>query len=360
MISCDDGENTTLSDADDPYVGVKCVILREQQIGRIGLSCRSEGRQRTGVRSRGSGLASVVTLTTPCRANPLMEGVPEPSSELEEKLTIDGSAHQAWNPGEDKVARGESPRQDATSPHVSLRQAARPVIVAHGILSKQRLVASALAEEAEALLDLTENLLRKLGWVHLLSTGFAQPVAAPAQTDQADRLVEAYAHVGMSWALVVSSVTKLAELLIDECDWSTAHLLAELVAESGEATIAKHIETLIGDARNVRFSAELAAIRAHPGMTAAEVREVVARLSELPKHPQRKSAIIARRMYLISSVYEVASQSKVESAITLANTLYGRGDTLQKHTSLEDHSDYKLPEETLFAEILTILQLCEG
>lgn len=106
MISCDDGENTTLSDADDPYVGVKCVILREQQIGRIGLSCRSEGRQRTGVRSRGSGLASVVTLTTPCRANPLMEGVPEPSSELEEKLTIDGSAHQAWNPGEDKVARG--------------------------------------------------------------------------------------------------------------------------------------------------------------------------------------------------------------------------------------------------------------
>lgn len=164
----------------------------------------------------------------------------------------------------------------------------------------------------------------------------------------------------MSWALVVSSVTKLAELLIDECDWSTAHLLAELVAESGEATIAKHIETLIGDARNVRFSAELAAIRAHPGMTAAEVREVVARLSELPKHPQRKSAIIARRMYLISSVYEVASQSKVESAITLANTLYGRGDTLQKHTSLEDHSDYKLPEETLFAEILTILQLCEG
>ncbi len=150
---------------------------------------------------------------------------------------------------ENMVADRNPARQDATSPHVSLRQAVRPVIVAYGILSSKRQAAGELAEEAETLLDATEQLLRKLGLVHLLTAGGRSADPDGVQTDQTQRLVEAYAYAGMSWAKVMSSVTKLAELLMDEGDWAAARFLAGMVEESGEAKVAKHIGSLLDNAR---------------------------------------------------------------------------------------------------------------
>ena len=66
--------------------------------------------------------------------------------------------------------------QEVTSPTVSLRQAVRPAIVAYGILSHEQQVAGALPEEAEALLEATEDLLRKLGLTRLFTPGGRQVI----------------------------------------------------------------------------------------------------------------------------------------------------------------------------------------
>jgi hypothetical protein len=257
------------------------------------------------------------------------------------------------------VAKREPPRPDVTSPQVSLRQAVRPVIVAYGILSNQRSAASALAAEAQTLLDLSENLLRKLGLVHLLTAGSARP-DGPAQTDQADRLVEAYAQVGMSWALVVSGVTRLAERLIDDADWPTARLLANLMTESGEAGVAKHIETLVDAAQEARVSAQLARIRFHTAMSAAEVRQAVDILMGLEIGPRRERAIKTFRTFLTASAVNIARQTQDYSAQSLAQDLVNRCKTLNNNPVLEDHPNYGLPEERLFAGLITVLDMCGG
>ncbi len=64
----------------------------------------------------------------------------------------------------------EAAPQDLTAPQVSLRQAVRPVIVAYGVLLRQRQAAGELVEEAESLQSATEELLRKLGLVLLLTS----------------------------------------------------------------------------------------------------------------------------------------------------------------------------------------------
>lgn len=248
--------------------------------------------------------------------------------------------------------------QDATVPHLSLRQVVRPVIVAHGILSSEQLAASALADEAKTLCELTEELLRKLGRVHLLTAGSASPPGDPEQSLIADRLIEAYAQAGMSWARVISSVTRLADLLLGDGDWAAARLIAALMAEAGEIAVAKHIKSVIAEAERAHFDEDLAAIRVHSAMTAAEIRAAVSGLSSLPEHGIRKQAIIDRRVGLVTSVRTIAQNSGNGSAVSIANGLSQKVDTLVSHPILEDHADYKLPEQRLFSEVLTILDLC--
>lgn len=256
------------------------------------------------------------------------------------------------------VAKREGSRQDTALPHVSLRQAVRPVIVAHGILSSEQLAVSALADEAKTLCELTEELLRKLGRVHLLTASSTGLPGDPEQADTANRLIEAYAQAGMSWARVLSSVNTLADLLIGVCDWAAVRLIADLLAEAGETAVSKHIERVLTEAQDARFRAQLVAIRAHPAMAAAEIRAAVTGLSSMPTHPERKQAIIDRRMHLVTSVRTIASSSGVEPAKALASALWTKADRLARRPDWEDSEDAKLAENKLFPEILTILDLC--
>jgi hypothetical protein len=256
-----------------------------------------------------------------------------------------------------KVVKQRASRQDPTLPLVSMRQAVRPVIVAHGILSNQQEAAGALADEAKLLCELTEELLRKLGRVHLLTAGSAALPSDAERTDMASRLVEAYSQVGMSWARVLSSAAKLADWLIGECDWAAVRLIADLMAEAGETAVAKHIESLLGEAQEERFRTGLAAVRTYPGMTAAEVRAALGELSSLPAHPEKELAIKDRRWNLILSVEQIAKSSGVESAATLAAELSGTAQTVMKYPYLEEDEGYKLPENRLFPKILNILDL---
>jgi hypothetical protein len=249
------------------------------------------------------------------------------------------------------VAGRKSAVRDATAPHVTLRQAVRPVVVAHGILSSEQLAAGALAEEAKNLVDLTEELLRKLGRVHLL-TASAAVADGPPKADTADRLVEAYANAGMWWARVLSSVTRLAEVLIDEGDWATAGLLAQVISEAGETAIAQHIE-------EVGFRAARAAIRTHLSMSAAEIREAVARLSALPRHPERESIIKSRRLHLAASALAVAQNSKIPAATNNLKDTCSRLNMLNQNPQFEILPNYQIPEESaFFAQVLATLDLC--
>lgn len=255
------------------------------------------------------------------------------------------------------MAKREPLPKDATALHVTLRQAVRPVVVAHGILSRQQLAAGELAEEAKALCDLTEEMLRGLGRIHLLTA--PAPVAnSPAKTDLADRLVDAYASAGMSWARVLSSVTRLAELLVEEGDWAPAGLLARLVTETGETTVAEHIDRIVSQARDEEFRGQLAAIQTHLTMTPVEIRKAVTLLSALPEHPERESIIISRRLHLVYSVNFIVKNTGIQAAINIMSDLYNRTNTLSQHKGLEHHADYRLPESRLFPELLATLDLC--
>lgn len=256
------------------------------------------------------------------------------------------------------MAKQGASRQDAALPHVSLRQAVRPVIVAHGILSSEQLAAGDLADEAKALCDLTEELLRKLGRVHLLTASSAAPHGGPEHADTAHRLIEAYAQAGMSWARVLSSVKTLADLLIGEFDWATARLLATLLAEADETAVARHIESAVDEAMKTSFSAQIAAIVSHPEMSPREVRHAISVLTALPEHPHRKYTIRTRRVYLVQSLEKIARESDVHAAVVLAKDLQRKVNSLVEHPSLEDHPNYVLPESEFFGRILAILDLC--
>lgn len=247
------------------------------------------------------------------------------------------------------MADRKASREDAASPHVSLRQAVRPVVVAYGVLLREQQTAGALKEEAETLLDATEELLRKLGLVHLLTAGAEGVIPDGVETDRAQRLVDAYAHTGMLWAKVLSSVTALAGLLIDQADWAAARLLADLIEESGEAKIAKYIESLLDNARKAR-------IRTHDAMSASQVREAITALRALDVE-ERPEYIEARRVSLVGSVRAIARQSGKSSAVQQADELNTR---LTNAILLSSLPEYALREDDLFATIIAILDLCKG
>jgi hypothetical protein len=256
------------------------------------------------------------------------------------------------------VAEREPPLQQTTALHVTLRQAVRPVIVAHGILSRQEVAAYALAEEAKALCDLTEELLRKLGRVDLLTAGSSVAQSDVAQGDMADRLVDAYAQAGMSWAKVLGSVTNLAARLADEHDCGTASLLAQVVAEAGETAVAKRIKQFIDEAKEAAAREQLANIRVHSLVSAVQIREAITRLGEIPEPSEREQAIRTRRGSLVTSVKTIAHQSESLIAQQLADDLFNRIQTLQVYPHYENNNFYpqfKFSEGSLFSEILTIL-----
>lgn len=249
------------------------------------------------------------------------------------------------------MGKREPSAQNGTTPHVTLRQAVRPVVVAHGILSNEQLAAGALAEEAANLVELTGELLRKLGRVHLL-TAPAAVTAGPPKADIADRLVEAYGSAGMAWARVLSSVTKLAELLIDEREWETAAFLARVISQTGEDAVSEHIGKIL-------FKAQ-ADIRTHPIMTADEIRDAVARLRSLPENPERGLIINSRGVHLADSALAIAQHLGNQAAIQLITDVRNRAATLSVYPSLASEPNCALSEQRLFSQVLATLDLCGG
>lgn len=233
-----------------------------------------------------------------------------------------------------------------------MRQAVRPVMMAYRILSDERLAASALAEEAQTLVTLTEDLLRRLGLVHLLTAGVARAADGTAPADRADSLVEAYARAGMSWAKVVSSVTRLAGLMIEEGDWESARRTASLLAESGERALAAHIESRLSEAL-------VTTVVIHAHMTAPEIRRAVSVLIALGDK-QREDAIRTWRVLLLQSAHSIAAAKQIKPAQELASQLWERANTLAPRPDLETHPAYSLPSEVLFTGLMTISDLCEG
>jgi hypothetical protein len=247
------------------------------------------------------------------------------------------------------VGKREHFAQDGTTPHVTLRQAVRPVVVAHAILSSEKPAAVALAEEAANLVELTEELLTKLGRVHLLTASAAITVDPP-RTGIEDRLIGAYARAGMSWALVVGSMTRLGELLIGEADWTACVLLARFMAEVGETAVAERIE-------RTRFGAQ-AAVQTHQNMTSGEIRGAISQLSSLSNLPKKASVIRSRRLHLTGSAHAIAQRRKIQGATALAAFYWNIAQYLSQNPGEEDgYSDCTLPER-LFPQILATLDMC--
>lgn len=258
------------------------------------------------------------------------------------------------------MADRKAARHDAASPYESLRQAVLPAIVAYRIVSDEQHAAGMLAQNAEKLLGTTEDLLGKLGRVHLLTARASHAPSGATSAGPEQHLVQAYASVGMSWAKVISAATRLAELLLEEGDWANVGLLAGLVAESGEVQVAQHIRGGLHQAQKKHFEEQVVRISVHEAMTAPEIREAVAMMRELGGDPKERSAAIRdRRIPLIISVDKIASEKGPDTARIMAGDLADRVRTHLRHPNLWDHPSYALPEDReLFMRILTILELC--
>ena len=254
--------------------------------------------------------------------------------------------------------KGSGAARPDAAPHVTLREAVRPAIVAYGILARQQQAAGTLVEEAQNLLELTEELLRKLGIVHLLGAGIATEPTGDVAGDQAGRLAAAYAAAGMAWARVVGSATELARCLIERNDWSEVAHMADLVAETGEIAAAEHIRDLAERA----VVALCGSIRTHRAMTAPETRAAAEALKSLDRRfgPHREEAIRLRRMDLVRCLETIAAKHPDRQALASMTQLRERLETLVRHPGLEDHGQYRVPEDELFNRIFTALDMIEG
>lgn len=126
-------------------------------------------------------------------------------------------------------------------PNLTLRQAVRPAIFAYGILSQQQSRGDALVNEANYLLGLTEDLLSKMGFVHLLAGEADVAGVTEGPGSQADRLAAAYANAGLSWAAVIASLMKLGEDLVSQGCESEVRRLANCLEACGETALAKEL-----------------------------------------------------------------------------------------------------------------------
>jgi hypothetical protein len=233
-------------------------------------------------------------------------------------------------------------------------------MVAYGILAREQSAGRALVEEAQALLDIAAELLRKLGLVHLLTAGAVAADGVGAPAGHADRLVEANAQTGLAWAKVVSSATKLAGLLMDEEDWATARLVADLLSAAGEAEVGKHIGAQLENAMRTNLEARIGSVRVHNAMEPAEIRSAVAVLRELGTSLHAEALIVSWRTFLITSASTIARQEQVQVAIPLAQDLVNRNNAITHSPALASHPNYRLPHETLFSQLLAILSMCEA
>jgi hypothetical protein len=181
----------------------------------------------------------------------------------------------------------------AASPYLSLRQAARPAILAHGLLAGDQERAGKLAAECEDLLFLTRELLKAAGRARILTAG-PVPETPDESGDRQARLLDAYADAGLLWAKVVGSVLALAGVLIERGDWDDVRRLAGCLAGAGEDDAALELRIELGKAMWARHDQALRAIgnRMSPAAIGAAIDALRAVLRDVPEaYPDRNRQV---------------------------------------------------------------------
>jgi hypothetical protein len=164
------------------------------------------------------------------------------------------------------------------SPYLSLRQAVRPLIFAHALLTREQERAGELAEECRRLRQLTQELLEAAALVHLLSPEKGVEVVGREGDKRSRMVVEAYAKAGLMWAEVIGSAIGLADALIDNGRWKDVHRLADFLDAAAEPTAAKDLRTRAAAAAKRANASRLAHI--HPTMTGPEIASAIRALQD--------------------------------------------------------------------------------
>ena len=163
----------------------------------------------------------------------------------------------------------------AVSPSLSLREAVRPLIFAHALLTREQDLAGELAKECRKLEQLTRKALEAAALVHLLAP---DTVADDTDTSRQDRVIGAYAKAATSWAEVTGTAIALADALLDAGRPDDVYRLAGFLEAAGEPAAAQDLSAR-ADAV-VKRSLEARLGRIHDIMTEPEITAAIEALRE--------------------------------------------------------------------------------
>jgi hypothetical protein len=206
-------------------------------------------------------------------------------------------------PQEHTIQPGDDP-----PPYLSLRRAVRPAIAAHFLLAGEQDRAGELAAECEALVLLTQDLLKAAGQARLLTPEPGHDLPGNCGGDRQAQLLGAYAEAGMLWAKVIGSSVALAGTLIDRGDWDAARQLAGFLHDAGETSAAAGLRARLGKAIVETYREQLEGIssRMAPDDIRAAITVLRAILREVPEDvPDRNREVNRLLPPLAASVYAI-------------------------------------------------------
>jgi hypothetical protein len=208
----------------------------------------------------------------------------------------------------------------------SLRQAVRPAIYAHRLLSGDQERAGKLAAECEELLSLTRELVTAIGLAKLLDTGTAASTAtagtatagtatAATADSRQEQILDAYADAAMGWAKVIGSFTALAGTLLERGEWDEVRRLAGVLADAGEMSAASDLRAQLGKVIWASYDSRLRNITST--MTPAEITRAIAALRailrDVPEDfPDRNAEVNRLLVPLAAAVQAVISERRTD------------------------------------------------
>jgi hypothetical protein len=164
------------------------------------------------------------------------------------------------------------------SPYLFLRQAVRPLIYVHALLSREQQQAKELVEECSRLRHLTEELLGAVALAHLHAPSESAEVGASAVDIGRPQFINAFAQVGLMWAQVTGSALAVADVLLHEARWDEVHRLANFLEDAGEHAAAEDLRNLADAGARKANEARLAQI--HSTMTEPEIAAAIEALRD--------------------------------------------------------------------------------
>ena len=166
-----------------------------------------------------------------------------------------------------------TPPAIAVSPYLSLRQAVRPAIFAHALLTREKQLAGELAQECAKLIQLTLEAMEAAALVHLLSPATTDAASASEFDGSRTELIDAYAKAAASWTEVVGTAIALADALLDANRRDDVHRLADFLDAADEATAANDLRARAREAARRASEPKLRLI--HPTMSAHEITAAI-------------------------------------------------------------------------------------